>query len=412
MTASQPQSPSLQADPLAWASAAAIGLAIFALSWALLHTGPFDNVKIVDTPVYQNYGDAMARGEVPYRDFELEYPPGALPVFLIPEVGSDESYDELFDVLMLVLGAATVVLVAVALYGVGAPPAALYGGVMLAALTPLLIGPLILSRFDLWPVLLVVASLAALVHERMRLGLGLLGAAVATKIFPLVLLPLGVLYVWRKRGPREALISLGVFAAVVLVIFGPFLLAAPGGVVDSITRQTDRPLQIESLGASLLLAAHRTQIYDATVVSSFGSQNLAGPLPDTLATVQTLLQALAIAAVWIVFARSDRGKEPLLIASAAAVCAFIAFGKVLSPQFLIWLLPLAPFLVLRRAYLQLGLFAATLVVTQLWFPYRYWEVANLQRTTWLVFLRDLLLVALFLTILPLIQRRRGPARTT
>ena len=51
-------------------------------------------------------------------------------------------------------------------------------------------------------------------------------------------------------------------------------------------------------------------------------------------------------------------------------------------------------------------------MTQLWFPYRYWEVANLQRTTWLVFLRDLLLVALFLTILPLIQRRRGPARTT
>ena len=96
-------------------------------------------------------------------------------------------------------------LVAVALYGVGAPPAALYGGVLLAALTPLLIGPLILSRFDLWPVLLVVASLAALVHERMRLGLGLLGAAVATKIFPLVLLPLAVLYVWRRRGRREAL---------------------------------------------------------------------------------------------------------------------------------------------------------------------------------------------------------------
>ncbi len=411
MTAS-PQSRSLSSEPLAWVSAAAVGLAIFAFSWALLHTGPFDNVRIVDTPVYKNYGDAMTRGEVPYRDFELEYPPGALPVFLIPEVGPDDSYDRLFDALMLLLGAATVVLVAITLAGVGAPPAALYGGVLLAALAPVLIGPVILSRFDLWPVLLVVASLAALVYERMRLGLGLLGAAVATKIFPLVLLPLGVLYIWRKRGQREALISLGVFAAVVLAIFGPFLLLAPDGVVDSITRQTDRPLQIESLGASLLLAAHRTQIYDATVVSSFGSQNLAGPLPDTFATVQTVLQALAIVTVWIVFARSDRGKEPLLIASAAAVCAFIAFGKVLSPQFLIWLLPLAPFLFLRRAYLQLGLFAAALVVTQLWFPYRYWEVANLQRTTWLVFLRDLLLVALFLTILPLIQRRRAGPRTS
>ncbi len=411
MTAS-PESPSLQAESLGWAGAALVGLAIFALSWALIHTGPFDNVRIVDTPVYKNYGDAMARGDVPYRDFELEYPPGALPVFVIPEAGSDESYDRLFDALMFVLGGAAVLLVAVALAGVGAPPAALYGGVLLAALTPILIGPLILSRFDLWPVLLVAGSLAALVHERMRLGLGLLGAAVATKIFPLVLLPLALLYVLRRRGEREALISLGVFAAVVLVIFGPFLLVAPDGVVDSITRQTSRPLQIESLGASLLLAAHRTQIYDATVVSSFGSQNLAGPLPDTFATVQTVLQALAIVAVWIVFARSDRGKEPLLIASAAAVCAFVAFGKVLSPQFLVWLLPLMPFLLLRRAYLQLGLYAATLAVTQLWFPYRYWEVANLQRTAWLVFLRDLLLVALFLSILPLIQRRREGPRTT
>ncbi len=411
MTASS-QSRPLQADPLRWASAAAIGVAIFALSWALLHTGPFDNVRIIDTPVYKKYGDAMTQHQVPYRDFELEYPPGALPVFLIPEVGPDESYDKFFDALMLLLGALTVVLVAVALVGVGAPQAALYGGVLLAALTPVLIGPLVLSRFDLWPVLLVVASLAALVHERMRLGLGLLAAAVATKIFPLVLLPLALLYIVRKRGEREAFIALGVFAAVLLAIFGPFLLLSSDGVVDSITRQTDRPLQIESLGASLLLAAHRTQIYHATVVSSFGSQNLAGPLPDTFATVQTLLQALAIITVWIVFARSDRGKEPLLIASAAAVCAFIAFGKVLSPQFLVWLLPLAPFLFLRRAYLQLGLYAAALVVTQLWFPYRYWEVANLQRTAWLVFLRDLLLVALFLAILPLIQRRREPARTT
>ena len=92
------------------------------------------------------------------------------------------------------------------------------------------------------------------------------------------------------------------------------------------------------------------------------------------------LQALAIVAVWLLFARS--GREPraaLLVASAAAVCAFIAFGKVLSPQFL----DLAPAAraVPRSAagpYLQLGLFVAALVVTQLWFPYRYWDVVDLR----------------------------------
>ena len=38
--------------------------------------------QIVDTPVYQRYGDAIDDGQVPYRDFALEYPPGALPVFV------------------------------------------------------------------------------------------------------------------------------------------------------------------------------------------------------------------------------------------------------------------------------------------------------------------------------------------
>ena len=54
------------------------------------------------------------------------------------------------------------------------------------ALAPLLAGSLILSRFDLWPALLTVAALAALLAERHRLGWGLLGAAVAAKLWPLV----------------------------------------------------------------------------------------------------------------------------------------------------------------------------------------------------------------------------------
>jgi hypothetical protein len=411
MTATS-ESPYPQADPLRIVAAAALGLVVFAFAWALLHGGPFDDVAIVDTPVYQEYGDKMVDGQVPYRDFSLEYPPGALPVFLVPEIGSESSYAGVFEALMLLFGAAAVVLVALALASAGASDTLLYGGVLLTAVTPLLIGPLLLSRFDLWPALIVAGALAALAADRMRLGFGLLGAAVAVKIYPLVLLPLGILYVLRRRGERETLVSLGVFGTVVAAIVGPFLLLSPDGVVESVTRQTGRPLQIESLGSSILLAAHRTRLYDAVVETSHGSQNLAGSLPDTFATVQTVLQALAIVLVWFLFSRSDRDPVALLVASAAAVCAFVAFGKVLSPQFLVWLLPLVPFLVLRRAYITLALFVSALVVTHLWFPYRYWDIVNLGRTSWLVLLRDGLLVALFLSMLPLIQRGRAAPRSS
>ena len=62
----------------------AVALAIFIASWALLHQDRFKRGEIVDTPVYQNYGDAIWRGEFPYRDFRVEYPPGALPFFFLP----------------------------------------------------------------------------------------------------------------------------------------------------------------------------------------------------------------------------------------------------------------------------------------------------------------------------------------
>ena len=402
----RPRSSFPRADPLTVATAATIGIALFAISWALLHAGPFDDVAIVDTPVYQGYGDRIVGGEVPYRDFELEYPPGALPVFALPSFGAERSYDALFGLLMLTCGAGAVALAAVALGVVGVQSGSIFAAAAFAGLSPLLLGPVLLTRYDLWPALLVSAALAALVADRGRLGLGLLGAAVAAKLYAVVLLPLALVYVLRRRDARAASVSLGVFCAVLLAVFGPFAVLAPEGLLESFTRQIGRPLQLETLGAGALLAAHRLGLYDATVVSSHGSQNLAGSLPDTLATVQTVVQALAIVAVWLVFAAGRADPLRLFAAAAAAVAAFVAFGKVLSPQFLVWLLPLVPLVAGRRALAPGVLLAGSLVLTQLWFPSRYWDVVALEPVSWLVVCRGLLLVALFGVLLWATSRER------
>jgi glycosyl transferase family 87 len=401
-----------RADPLRVGAAAAGGIALFSLAWALLHTGFYDDAAIVDTPVYQGYGDAMEAGRVPYRDFELEYPPGALPVFLLPSLaGGSEDYVAVFEALMLACGAAAVAFVPVALAAAGAAGRTIVAGTAAAALAPLLLGPLILSRFDLWPAALASVTLAALAAGRDRIGLGFLGAAVAAKLYPLVLVPLALLYVARRRGSREALACLGAFALVLLAIVGPFLLASPDGLVESVTRQTGRPLQIESLGAGVLLAADRLGLYEASVVSSHGSQNLAGPLPDALASVHTVVQALAVAAVWIAFARSQRTAAGLLVAAAAAVAAFVAFGKVLSPQFLVWLLPLVPLAFAGAGFATAVLFAGVLAVTHLWFPSRYWDIVALEPVAWLVVCRDVLLVALAVALVAAIRPRLEASRS-
>ena len=102
--------------------AAAGAAALFLLSWAVLHTGWYDDREIVDIPVYASYGTAIEDGAVPYRDIRPEYPPGALPAFVVPALLSEDEggFRELFEWSMALCGVALVVLAGVALYGVGA----------------------------------------------------------------------------------------------------------------------------------------------------------------------------------------------------------------------------------------------------------------------------------------------------
>jgi hypothetical protein len=393
-------------------SAIALGLVLLTISWGLLHVGFWDNSQIIDTPVYQGYGKRVLDGQVPYRDFDVEYPPAALPVFVVPALADKEDYGSAFELLMWLCAAAMIVLLAATLGAVGASPARLYGATAFAGIAPLLIGSVILTRFDLWPTALVAGVLAALVTGRDRLGLGLLGLATMAKLYPAILLPLALVWVAKRRGGREAAICFGVFLAVVVVISLPFAILSPGGLWHSVTTQLGRPLQIESLGAGLLLAAKQLGLYDPTVVSTHGSQNLDGTLPDVLASVETALGVAALLAVWIVFARGRMDRDRLLTASAAAVVAFIAFGKVLSPQFLVWLIALVPLVAAAAGVTACWLLAAALVTTQIWFPYRYWDVVALRPVGWLVLLRDLLLVALFALLLAAIRRGSAEPRSS
>ena len=182
---------------------------------------------------------------------------------------------------------------------------------------------------------------------------------------------------------RAAFAGLAVTAAA----FVPFALVAPHGLWSSLSGQASRPLQIESLGAAIL-----TTFGHPRVVTTHGSQNLAGHA--VLAAVFVLLQVAVLVALWIAFARGPATRERLLRYAAASVCAFVAFGKVLSPQFLLWLIPLVPLVRGRRGITAAALLTAALVLTQVWFPQRYWEYAGPFHLAWVVLLRDLALVAL------------------
>jgi hypothetical protein len=397
------------------AAAAAVAVALFVGSWWGLHHGFYKHRQIIDTPVYQYYGDAIWNGNLPYRDFAVEYPPGALPMFAVPglaKTGENQDvttgFRRTFETLMWLSGVAALLAMAVGLRALRASRRHVWLALGFAALAPLALGSVVLSRFDLWPAALVVAALAALLSGRFRLGSGLLGVAISVKLYPAVLVPVAVAYAWRREGRREALACLGVAAAAVAVVFAPFVALAPRGVWHSVTVQLTRPLQIESLGSALLLAAHHAWGYGVTMESSHGSQNLAGHRAHLVAVVSTVLQVAALVAVWTVFARGPATRERFVRASAAALVAFVGFGKVFSPQFLIWLIPVVPLVRGRRGLVASGLLGVALVLTQIWFPVRYWRLPLRFDPTisWLVLARDVTLIAL-LAVLVLRDRPRS-----
>jgi glycosyl transferase family 87 len=348
---------------------------------------------------------------VPYRDLSLEYPPGALPAFVVPSLGPAQDYDTWFSAFEVAAGLACILFVALALSVPAVPDRRLYAAVAITALAPFALGPLSLHRYDLYAAGFGVGAVAALVQGRSRLAFAVLGLGTAAKIFPVVLLPLAYLQVSRRAGVREARRGLVAFLVALAVVVLPFVALSPGGVRFSLARQTGRALQIETIASSLLLGLHALGAYTPHPSFGSGSWNLTGSLPDALAALQTVLQLAAVLLVWLVFARGSRGREQLLVGSAAAVAVWVLFGRVLSPQYLLWLVPLVALAVGRspRKMAFPAVLVAALGLTQGVYPGRYEELVRLDTTPIVLLLaRNALLAVLAAALLARLYREGVP----
>jgi hypothetical protein len=315
------------------------GSVVFVIACILVPEGLRSTALYSDVNVYSHYAHRMLGGQVPYRDFFDEYPPFAQPVLL-------------------------------------AARSALAVGVF--AVSPLLVGPIFLNAYDLWPTFLLVASIALFVRYRPMWGFAVLGAATAAKVYPVAILPLAVLYVPRACRAR----GLVWFAGVLVVTHLPFLILGPGGVRFSYTVQAKRGLELNSLGSSLLLATGHRELRNQPP----GSLNVVGGTAHAAAIVSAVLVVLAIVAVTSFFAR---GRLPFVVACAAAVTGFVAFDKVFSAQYVEWLTPVAPL----GGAVAAGLTVAVLGLTHAVFSHR--SAIGDQHDVTLLVVRNLVVVVLY-----------------
>lgn len=370
--------------------------------WAVPFTrfSPWADPGITDIPVYQRIADAIASGQVPYRDFDVEYPPLATLLFWIAD-HMPFAYDRSFMALMAVCMCATAAGVAAVAQEIGLSRGRLVAAITIVACAPLLLGNVLATRFDLALAATLTWTLFAAVTERWRLMWSLMAVGILLKLVPLLLIPLLVVWQAHRAGRAPALkgaaAALGMAAAVV----APFFIANPSGTWNIAGYHLDRPPQIESMASSYMLVLHALADVQVQVESSFGSQGLPQRGPAVIAAFGTAAMVALIGAIAFATAsglrRARSGPDARLVVAgmAATLAALLATGKVLSPQFMVWLLP-ATFLVAGRyGWGAAGAGVAALVTTQLYFPDRYFDLVALDDAPiWILAARNAILVVL------------------
>jgi hypothetical protein len=297
--------------------------------------GPFSVTGMLE--IYFEYANRAMQGEIPYRDYLVEYPPLGFLLFLVPRlfVSGFAAYRVAFGVVLLLFNAVAVLLVArhvASTEGVDRVPSRLaWYTAFFGCLCPLLMGP-----YDLAPMAVGFAAAHFWFAGRNALGGVLAGAGVLLKIFPGVVAAPALVWEivhWRETRGRGFLAFLGTIAV------GVALWVGLGGArfVDSLRYHTERGLLLESLYAGILMLIGKAIGNPVTWSYHHKALHIIPEWGDPLARLTLPIQVAALLLVMWQYRRS--GMKDGVRYAGAAVLAFMVFGKVLSPQFLIWLIP-------------------------------------------------------------------------
>ncbi len=379
-------------------------LMLLAAGWALtLWVEPWSDERINDLFVYRGFARPMLDGELPYRDFAFEYPPLAAAAVVSPGLlgTGDETFRWAFALWTLAGAAAAVLLCGGLARATGGNPR---DAMLAAALMPVLCGALVRTHFDIFPVALLLGGLLLLCHDRPRAGLAVLGLGTMTKLFPLVAVPVAVAWLLARGRRTEAWQGALACAATIAVVAGATLAVSPDGAADAVRYHLDRPVQVESSPAMVLNALDALGVGKLESVHSHGSDGL---LHGASGAVSALFAGVMVGLVLLLALRVGRTRRELVVASLAATIAFALFGKVLSPQFVIWALPLGALALAWRRYALAACVASAAVLTQVEFPSQYFQVVvGGRRALALVALRNAVLLGALLLAMRELQLRR------
>ncbi|QES06388.1 DUF2029 domain-containing protein [Streptomyces venezuelae] len=284
-----------------------------------------------EVELYRHWYGQFAQGTFPPGDATWQYPPGAGLVIMSPGLVPWLGYVQAFVALTLLADA--VVTVALA----RADSARLTHGTWIWVCGLPLLLHLPLARYDVQTTALAVLALLAVTARSTaahQLGGALAGIGAMVKVWP----ALALIGTPRGRTTREAWTAAAVAALALLATLALFFSDSLG----FLRQQGSRGIQIESLGGTALALAKATGAWPGGVEFRYGAIEYVGPYVSSLGHLALLLTVIAFGwlLLWRVRARRWSAATPL-DAALTAVLLFTVTSRVISPQYMIWLLGLA-----------------------------------------------------------------------
>ncbi|MBG0855982.1 DUF2029 domain-containing protein [Streptomyces spinoverrucosus] len=347
--------------------------------------------------IYQGWYEVLRTGTFPLDDVTWQYPPAAALAILSPALLFFLDYAQAFFVLVFLADLAVLAL----LLNAGLRPGRTVRGAWVWAVGVPLLGPTVYARYDVMVTAVAVAALLA-GTRRPRLMGALAGLGAMLKVWPALLL-IGAV---RRRAWAAAVVTAGALAAL-------FALAMPGAFAF-LSFQRDRGTEVESLGA-LVFHVARHFGWDGQVLLNYGSVEFLGPYVDVVSGAALALSGIAFG--WLLLWRLRASRflaHTLADAAFVAVLLFTTTSRVISPQYLVWLVGLAAVcLCFRRTGMRVpaALVLAASLVTMLEFPLWFSHVvAGDALGVTLLFVRNGLLVLATLVAARELWRTSVPRR--
>ena len=314
---------------------AGVRIAVVPIALASDATAP-SRYRILPGDARRFYKIASEDGR-PYRDFEVEYPPVMVAAIDAIDGGSIRSTTVRLMWSQLVIDLAIAAVVAWA-WGRRAGIAYLLMGL------PFLLYPFIYLRLDLLSVFLAVLGIALVRRRHQYRGGAVLAIACFAKLWPVVLVP--VLIVRRAWRALAAFVVVGVAGTAAWVAWGGI-----DGPKQVLTFRGAKGWEFESTVGALVRS-----VGGATPHIERGAWRV-GDVTTLVSGVLAVALFAGVAMAWVLASRAKPRGTAVLdgLAPMAAITVFLVFSPLLSPQFLLWLLPFAAIAAAQGERLVTGL---------------------------------------------------------